>query len=48
MEENYDFKADEQPDADLDPRIKFMKKCIANSDRILPIFDKIVRKTLCL
>ena len=25
-----------------------MKKCIANSDRILPIFDKVVRKTLCL
>lgn len=25
-----------------------MKKCIENTERILPIFDKVTRKTLCL
>ena len=25
-----------------------MKKCVENADRVLPIFDKIVGKTLCL
>lgn len=37
-----------QIEAEKDPRIKLMKRCIENSDCILPIFDKICRKTLCL
>ena len=31
-----------------DPKIKFMKACEESKDRVLPIFDKIYNKTLCL
>jgi len=37
-----------QYEADSDPRIKLMKKCNENFDHLLPIFDKLVEKTLCL
>lgn len=31
-----------------DPRIKYIKACLENLDRNLPILDKIFNKTLCL
>ena len=33
---------------DLDPRIKYFKKCLEETDLVLPILDKIYKKTLCL
>ena len=47
MEENHGPEAIEI-DAENDPRIKYMKKCLENLDSILPVFDKIFNKTLCL
>jgi len=35
-------------EAEKDPRIKYMKKCLEKLDRVLPVFDKVVKKTLCL
>ena len=47
MEENFGPSAiDLSPDKD--PRIKYMKKCSENLDRVLPILDKVYMKTLCL
>ena len=31
-----------------DPRIPYMMKCDENFDLLLPIFDKVINKTLCL
>ena len=47
MECNLDTKR-VQHEPDSDPRIKLMKKCNENFDHLLPIFDKLVEKTLCL
>lgn len=47
MEENFGPAAIELA-SEKDPRIKYMKKCEEKLCRILPIFDKIVKKTLCL
>ena len=47
MEENFGPDAIEL-EAERDPRIRYMKKCEQNLDKILPIFDKVVKKTLCL
>lgn len=33
---------------DLDPKIKYFKKCLEEPDLVLPILDKIFKKTLCL
>lgn len=33
---------------DLDPRIKYFKQCLQEQDLVLPILDKIYKKTLCL
>ena len=35
-------------DYDLDPRIKYFKKCLQEQNLVLPILDKIYKKTLCL
>jgi len=31
-----------------DPRIQYMKQCSSNLNLVLPIFDKVINKTLCL
>lgn len=36
------------PDRVKDARVTYMKRCLENLDRTLPIFDKIYNKTLCL
>ena len=33
---------------EIDPRIKYMKRCMQNLNMTLPVLDKIYRKTLCL
>lgn len=33
---------------DLDPRIAYFKRCKEEQDLVLPILDKIYKKTLCL
>ena len=32
----------------VDPRIKYMKRCLETLNMTLPILDKIYRKTICL
>jgi len=43
-----DFKQLKAESPTIDPRIKYMKRCMQNLNMTLPIFDKIYRKTLCL
>lgn len=43
-----DFKQVKKDVPEIDPRIKYMKRCMENLNMTLPIFDKIYRKTLCL
>ena len=35
-------------DYDLDPRVQYFKNCLKEHDLVLPILDKIYKKTLCL
>ena len=46
IEEDYTRCKTAHPE--IDPRIKYMKRCLENLDLSLPILDKIYRKTLCL
>ena len=46
IEENFKQLKIEVPD--VDPRIKYMKRCLENLNMTLPILDKIYKKTLCL
>lgn len=46
MEE--DFKQAKSPVKEVDPQIKYMKRCLQNLNMTLPILDKIYAKTLCL
>ena len=46
MEE--DFKQVKSPKKEIDPQIKYMKRCLQNLNMTLPILDKIYAKTLCL
>ncbi len=46
IEHNMDRNVDLEPE--IDPRIKLMHQCEKNLNTLLPIFDKIVNKTLCL
>lgn len=46
MEEDFGQLKVENPE--VDPRIKYMKRCIENLNMNLPILDKIYSKTLCL
>ena len=46
MEE--DFKQAKSPVKEIDPKIKYMKRCLTNLNMTLPILDKIYAKTLCL
>lgn len=46
MEE--DFKQVKSPVKEIDPKIKYMKRCLTNLNMTLPILDKIYAKTLCL
>ena len=48
MEDNFDKGAVIEEDQTNDPRIKFIQMCIKNRVNILPIFDKVLKKTLCL
>ena len=43
-----DFAQVKVENPEIDPRIKYMKRCLQNLNMTLPIFDKIFRKTLCL
>ena len=43
-----DFKQLKVENPEVDPRIKYMKRCMEKLNKTLPIFDKIYRKTLCL
>ena len=47
IEENLDPKKI-KIEPERDPRIRYMKNCMDMDDQILPIFEKIVNKTLCL
>ena len=47
IEDNFNTKVNSLT-ADQDPRIKYMKKCISTQESALPIFDKVIKKTLCL
>ena len=46
IEEN--FKTLQDADDEMDPRIKYMKRCLESIEINLPILEKIYRKTLCL
>ena len=39
---------DDDVDNANDPALKYFKKCMEQHDLLLPIFEKIYRKTLCL
>ncbi len=43
-----DFSQVNDIEKQIDPRIKYMKRCIDSLQLNLPILDKIYRKTLCL
>lgn len=42
------FKTRQVVEEEMDPRVKYMKRCLESIDKNLPILDKIYRKTLCL
>ncbi len=46
IEHNMDRNIDLEPE--IDPRIKLMQQCEKTLNTLLPIFDKVVNKTLCL
>ena len=43
-----DFSKVNDVEKQIDPRIKYMKRCLDSLQLNLPILDKIYRKTLCL
>ena len=43
-----DFKQMKKKVVTIDPRIKYMKRCLKTLNMTLPILDKIYRKTICL
>ena len=41
-------KDESEANASIDPALKYFKRCQENNTLLLPIFEKIYRKTLCL
>lgn len=35
-------------DGNEDPNLKYFKKCLEKNSLLLPIFEKVYKKTLCL